>query len=110
MDQIKILVENKRPHILSLCETQSDDHVSDEDLRLDGYHDIIRRDRNRNGGGVALYIHKSIPYTNRNDFLCDLELCTAHLNIHYVKPILVSSVYCPPDSKVELFDQLDKFI
>ena len=86
----------------------SDDYVLDEELHLDGYHEIIRRDRNRNGGGVALYIHKSIPYTNRNDLLCDLEICTAQLNIHNVKLILFSSVYRPPDSKVELFDQLDK--
>ena len=42
--------------------------------------------------------------------LCNLEICTAQLNIHSVKPILVSSVYRPPDSKVELFDRLDKFI
>ena len=42
--------------------------------------------------------------------LCDLEMCTAQLNIQYVKPILVSSAYHPPDSKVELFDRLDKFI
>ena len=73
-------------------------------------HEIIRRDRNRNGGGVALHIHKSISYTNRNDLLCDLEICTVQLNIHYVKSILVSSVYHPPDSKVECFDRLDKFI
>ena len=42
--------------------------------------------------------------------LCDLEIYTAQLNIHYVKPILASSVYRPPDSKVELFGRLDKFI
>ena len=110
LDEIKILVEDKRPHIFSLCETQLDDCVLDEKLHLDGYHEIIRRDMNRNSGGVALYIHKSIPYTNRNDLLCDLEICTAQLNIHYVKPILVSSVCRPPHSKVELFDRLDKFI
>ena len=110
LDEIKILVEDKRPHIFSLCETQLDDCVLDEKLHLDGYHEIIRRDMNRNSGGVALYIHKSIPYTNRNDLLCDLEICAAQLNIHYVKPILVSSVCRPPHSKVELFDRQDKFI
>ena len=41
--------------------------------------------------------------------LCDLEICTVQLNIHYVKHILVSSVYRPPDPIVELFDRLDKF-
>ena len=103
LDEIKILVEDKRPHILSLCETQLDDCISDEELHLDGYHEIIRHDRNRNGGGVALYIHKSIPYTNQNDLLCDIEIRTVQLNVHSVKPILVSSVYRPPDSKVEHF-------
>ena len=37
-------------------------------------------------------------------------MCTVQLNIHYVKHILVSSFYRPPDPKVELFDRLDKFI
>ena len=59
-----------RPNILSPCETQSDHYVSDEELHLDGYHEIIRRDRNRNGGGVALYLYKSIPFTDRNYLLC----------------------------------------
>ena len=38
LDEIKILVEDKR-HLtfLSLCETQLDDYVSDEELHLDGY-------------------------------------------------------------------------
>ena len=54
LDEIKILVEDRRPHILSPCETQLDHYVSDEELHLDGYHEIIRRDRNRTGGGVAL--------------------------------------------------------
>ena len=110
LDEIEILAEDQRPHIVSLCETQLDDHVLDEELHLDGYHEIIRLDRNRNGGGVPLCIHKSIPYTNQNDLLSDLEICTAQLNIHYVKPILVSSVYCPSNLKVELCDRLDKFI
>ena len=29
--------------------------------------DILRRDRNRNGGGVSMYIRKNIPYSNRED-------------------------------------------
>ena len=55
------------------------------------YHEIIRRDRNRNGGGVSLYIHKSIPYSNRNDLLCDLEICTVQLNIHFSVQCLLPS-------------------
>ena len=80
LDEIKILIEDKIPHILSLCETQLDDYVLDEKLHLDGYPEIIRCDRNRNGGSVAVYIHKSIPYTyNRNDLLCDLEIIVLHV-------------------------------
>ena len=41
---------------------KTDGHIVD----IEGY-DILRRDRNRNGGGVALYIKQSLNYVNRQD-------------------------------------------
>ena len=32
---------------------------------------LLRKDRNRNGGGVACFIHKSIAYDVRTDFFDD---------------------------------------
>ena len=45
-----------------------------------GYH-VIRKDRNRHGGGVLLYVRDSIPFTERNDLLADtLEMVCVELS------------------------------
>ena len=46
-------------------------------------NDIVRKDRNRNGGGVALYIRNVIDYGIRNDFMNEkletitIEVCSS---------------------------------
>ena len=37
----------------------------------------------------------------------DFESLTGELNIQYVKPILITTIYRPPDSLVDLFDKVD---
>ena len=70
--KLKSLLRTKDLTFFLYVKLRLDDYVSDEKLHLDGYHEIVRRDKNKNGGGVALYIHKSKPYTNRSDLLCDV--------------------------------------
>ena len=50
-------------HILAINETKIDNLVSDNEIRISGYN-IIRKDRNRNGGIVLVYIHESITFWN----------------------------------------------
>ena len=60
--------------ILTLNETRLDSSILDCEVQIPGY-DIIRSDRNRNGGGVAMYIRTVIPYIIRKDLSQDtLEL------------------------------------
>ena len=42
--------------VLSLNKTNLDDSITNNELLLTGFT-VHRRDRNRNGGGVALYVH-----------------------------------------------------
>ena len=58
-DELKVFIESEEPHIFGINETKLDGTVTDEELRTEHYHDIIRKDRNRHGGGVAFYVHKS---------------------------------------------------
>ena len=67
-DDIATLVATKRPHILALSETWLDDSVSDAEILLPGYS-LFRFDRNRCGGGVALYF--------LNGLTCSLLSCGA---------------------------------
>lgn len=45
----------KRGSVLTLSETWLDSSVDDGEVAIEGYT-VIRRDRNRHGGGVPVYI------------------------------------------------------
>jgi hypothetical protein len=55
IDQLRINLIDKPSHILSVNETRLSDDINDGFVKIDGYK-IFRADRNRAGGGVALYI------------------------------------------------------
>ena len=62
-DELRILLSDTR---LAITETRLNDIVSDDEVSIRGYN-IIRKDRNRNGGGVCIYMRTNINYAIRND-------------------------------------------
>ena len=56
IDELRILAEEYQSHIIGINETKLDDLILDNKLRIYGYQVIIRKDRNRHGGGVAFYV------------------------------------------------------
>lgn len=84
--------------IIAITETHLDDSICDESLLLNGYHPPLRKDRNRFGGGVALYISKHFKYVIRND-LCrsDIEIFWCEIHTSSDK-FLVGVIYRPPQS------------
>ena len=90
-------MQNKPFYILTLNETRLDDSVLDCEVENPGY-DILRRDRNRNGGGVAMYIRKNIPYSNRKDLAVEnIELICIEVKKPKSKPLLIATWYGPPN-------------
>ena len=61
IDQLEIYMLSKRVDILAINETRLDSTVHDGEINIPGYT-LERKDRNRSGGGVALYIRNSINY------------------------------------------------
>ena len=55
-------------HILTVSETHSDNTFDDTVVAIHGYN-IYRKDRNANGGGVAVYIQNHIPVKLRDDLM-----------------------------------------
>ena len=51
----------KTVDILAINDTRLDSSIQDGEVSIPGYT-LERKDRNRNGGGVALYIRDSINY------------------------------------------------
>ena len=62
LDELRIFVEEEKTHIIGINETRLDNMVDDSDIEIDGYG-IMHWDCDRNGGGVALYVHKSLDVT-----------------------------------------------
>ena len=84
-------MDDRQPHVLCLNETKLDDTVED----IDGYQ-IIRKDRTRHGGGVAMYVHESLMFESRNDFNgAELESLTIEIRLPFTKPIILMTLYGP---------------
>ena len=54
------------PAIMAFTETWLDDTISDGEIAIPGYS-IYRKDRNRQGGGVAIYVSEDVKTTRRTD-------------------------------------------
>ena len=65
------------------------------------------KDRDRHGGGAAMHIRNEIKFLQHEDMKTDFESLTAGIDIQYVKPILVTTIYRPPESLVEMFEKID---
>ena len=97
-------------HISCLNETKLNSDIGNDVLRIEGYHKIIHKDCSRHGGGVAMYVRNELSFMTRHYLVLDIESLSIQLDIKYVKPIIVSTLYRPPDSFVELFKPIEELI
>ena len=96
--------------IITLCETWLNDTISDNEIGLDGY-DLIRKDRNRSGGGVVMYIRNMISYKVRSDIMPDtLETITIEVAKYRAKPFFINTWYRAPNTPSEVFDKYESGI
>ncbi|XP_033107617.1 uncharacterized protein LOC117109396 [Anneissia japonica] len=110
-DNFKHLIENNSIDVIVLNETRLDNTISDRDVNINEY-DIYRKDRNREGGGVAMYINCNGGFTHnlRND-LMDSELkMIVEIRRPNTKPILVLAWYRPPNSEMSVFDKVSNVL
>ena len=64
VDELRILLVNYPVDILSINETKLDNSIKDCEIHrpIPGY-EILRRDRDRHGGGVCFYIRTIINFS-----------------------------------------------
>ena len=55
LDELRIFVSEQRPHIICITETKIDSTIDNSHIEIDDYV-VVRNDRNRHGGDVAMYI------------------------------------------------------
>jgi exonuclease III len=110
IDEFRIFLRKKQFDIICLNETMLDETIADNEVLIDGY-EITRKDRNRHGGGVLLYIRNTINYKLRNELMIEsLEMVTVEVMKPKAKSFLVNAWYRPPSSKAELFDDYENVL
>ena len=69
---------------------------------------IERNDRDKHGGGVALYIHKTVNYRLREDLQnTNAESISIRVKVGNCKPFIVTSIYRPPGKTVNHLNGID---
>jgi exonuclease III len=102
IDKLRLQLTKQPLDILSINETRLDDTINHGLIHLNGY-DVLRKDRNRMGDGVAIYFRVNINIKNRNDLVPDsLEALCVEVRKPKSKPILIVSCYRPPNSNHEV--------
>ena len=66
IDELRLNMQHQYLDILVLNETRLDETISNSEISIDKYT-LVRNDRTRHGGGVAMYIRNSINFNLRND-------------------------------------------
>lgn len=107
IDQLRFYMLPKTVDILAINETRLDSSIQNGEASIPGYtHE--RKDRNRNGGGVALCIRDSINYKRLIDLPDDnMELISIQVLKPKAKPFIVCTWYRPPGSTTELMNRFE---
>lgn len=95
-DELAYLAERSSAAVLCVTETWLDETIHDAEVQLPGYT-LQRKDRNREGGGVCMFIKNSLAFNRRSDLENEeLELLACDILLPKTKPILIGVVYRPP--------------
>ena len=108
--EIRMLIKELGIHILAINETKLDSTIDNNLVNIDGYT-IKRCDRNRNGGGVAVYLKDTLldKFIVREDVPKSfLELLCIEIKPVRAAPFLVMAWYRPPNVTADTFDHLEE--
>jgi len=99
-DEMQALSETTNAAVLGVTESWLDDSIPDAEVAIPGYV-LQRNDRDRNGGGVCMYIRNNIAFNRRTDLESPVtEFIAIDILLPKTKPILVGVCCRPPKDSV----------
>ena len=104
LDELRAVCLVHHPDLICITETWLDEAILNSELNLQNFN-IVRRDRNRQGGGVLIYVHNKYSHSLVFSGSDDLELIVLTVNIASVK-VTLGLFYRPPSSSHFIFDTL----
>ena len=108
--ELNVFLANKPLDVLAINESKLDLVDSDRIVNLEGYN-IVRRDRNKHGGGVCFYLRNTITFSRQyqleND---DLELIALEIQKPNSCPFFIATWYRPPNTPLDYFKKFEMFL
>ena len=96
ISELRLLAAKSNAAVIAISESWLDQSVGDGEIYIDGYC-LERKDRNRNGGGVCLYINNKLAYTRITDVTSEEdEMLFVNLYLPKCRPIIAGAIYRPP--------------
>ena len=82
VDELRLMLSDSEIDVFAINESKIDNSVKDSEISIPGYN-MIRKDRNRFGGGVVVYIRETYSFYERKNLNSDdLEMiCIESSNI-----------------------------
>ena len=107
VDELRLMLPNSKIDVFVVNESKIDNSVTDNEISIPGYN-MIRRDRNRFGGGVVVYIREVHSFYERKDLsLENLETICVDISKPRSKPTLIIR---PPNSDMKILDSFEIFL
>ena len=95
IDEIRYIAERTKAAVTGITESKLDESIFQSEIEVDNY-DLLRCERNRNGGGVACYIRSDISYVLKDFFPNVIENIFFEILLPKTAPITVGIMYRPP--------------
>ena len=87
--------------VLAISESKLDNTIPSNLILIPGYHEPIRRDRNRNGGGCVIYVANHLPFKQINDLQSEFF---EHIWVDVFvsnKKYCINTMYRPPNESAD---------
>ena len=110
-DEICNTLISKQMHVLYINETRLDSTILDHNIAIPGYS-LIRKDRNRCGGGVAICILDKIMFNVQEELMdSSKEMIWVKLKTDHVEPFLLACLYRAPSvSQKDYFSDITEIL
>ena len=95
IEELRQIAKEINSAVIGLSETKLDKTIFDSEIYIPNYS-LIRKARNRKGGGVACYIRSNICFNSQNYLSDEIENISLDLLLPKTKPISIAIVYKPP--------------
>ena len=96
IEQLRSLIINSNIPVVGITETKLDNTVNNEEVEIDVYN-LIRSDRNREGGGIACYIKTIISFNYHRSLSENFENILIDILLPKSKLVTLGIIYRPPD-------------